>query len=239
MKATSTVYLMTVLIGFATFAASAADPLNQVQKLQLAQRIQGGDSSAMLEAGSTRDTGFIPALEGFVQDRITEATNELTRWKQVARENPGFVPPFDALTLPTDDRRFENAKTALAKLGVRKYLDEIVEELTTTNSRAFKAEERSNAGSRPPAVPGYQTRSRALEKLGYIADPATIKFIGPLLNDMRNPYPYVPGARDLVVGTRLGEYAVKALRQVVKDGPATDDVTAWQQWWEQNKNKYP
>ena len=87
--------------------------------------------------------------------------------------------------------------------------------------------------------PDYRSRSKALEKLAYIGDPATVKFIGQYLYEISNPYPRPPDATDAVIARSLASYAVDALSKIVTNGPTGGGIEAWQQWWEQNKDKYP
>jgi hypothetical protein len=85
----------------------------------------------------------------------------------------------------------------------------------------------------------YISKAGALKKLAYIANPSTIKFIGPCLYDTADPYPYVPGMRSKFLVSRVASLAEAALRTMITDAPVTNDFAVWQTWWEKNKDKYP
>jgi hypothetical protein len=185
----------------------------------------------MLAAGNTGDTNLIAVLQKYVQNRVDYATNTLLRLQQAARENPGFVPPTAAqIGLLDNDTQLEAAKQALAKLGVTNFLGEIVAELSATNSPSGKKLSRDEQ---------FEIKARALRKLKYIANSLTIKFIGPYLYDTTDPYPQLPDARDKWVVSPLADDAIEAIRSMVTNAPAGRDHATWQQWWEQNKGKYP
>ena len=222
-----------------SITASVGTPLTEMERIQLIQRIEGGDRDAMLEAGSMEDTSFIPILEKFMQARVNSLSNDVAALIYSSEE--GCMRPSVSLEGELDQLRarpdMQAAQAALAKLGVKACRQEIIDELVSTNSPVYRFEQRNT--SNPIAVRGYRTRAKALEKLGYLGDPATVKYIAPCLYETANPYPRPPGAMDAVRFPRLSTLAVVALKQIVKDGPNTDDVIAWQQWWEQNKDKYP
>ena len=85
----------------------------------------------------------------------------------------------------------------------------------------------------------YNTRKTALDKLAYIADPSTVRVIASCLADTVAPHPAPPGVTSRVFRTSVAQLAGKALRRIVSNPPPSDDVQVWQQWWEQNKDKYP
>jgi hypothetical protein len=140
------------------------------------------------------------------------------------------------------------ARTALAKLGVKKCLDGIVTELTNNTVDAPGPN-----GTPPSAVVKHERRwaqMEALKKLAYIKDRSTVKVLASYLYAKENPDDYVDyGGKDIVVFEPPSEAAVRILPQIVDNPPAinlqgTNDthdarVKIWQQWWEQNKDKYP
>jgi hypothetical protein len=217
---------------------------------ELLAAIQRDDCNAILEAGKTGDKTFIPILIEKAKPRGVPPINP-EHLKRLGsrdveilkreRERPRFDPIANA------------AKMALAKLGVKEYLDEIVSELTTTNSISFRATYRELTDLAGASAENatrdatYSTQWEAFPKLEYINDPSTIKHIAPFLYDTadRSPKP-VTGAMDIVINPSLAQLAVHALKQMVKPLPnnvqgVTDmeEIRAWQQWWEKNKDKYP
>jgi hypothetical protein len=140
------------------------------------------------------------------------------------------------------------AKKALAKLGVKKYVDEIVLSLTnathfsTTNDGIMRA-----GGSEKMPFDVIYSQIKAFEKLAYVKDPSTIKIIAAYLYDTANHYPEPPpGAMNDLLWTSNAEIAIDTLRQIIKDPPdigkeltVDERIKVWQRWWEQNKNKYP
>jgi hypothetical protein len=230
-----------VLSALMICSCAFATSLSGEQKLELSRRIKSGDREAMLEAGNTGDTSFAPKLEWFIQTEMGGLSNQLAKLEENNHKmgwSSGF-PVQAELAGHYRDPRIQAAQMALAELGVNKYLDEIIYELVGTNSPAFKAAKRGSMGMLSAAAPDYHTRSAALQKLAYIGNPATVKFIGPVLYETSDPYPRAPETRDVVVYTGLATYASDALSKIITNGPTTGGVNAWQKWWEQNKDKYP
>ena len=213
---------------------------------ELLARIQSRDRAAMLEAGNTRDASYVPALQGFIDGRTRYVEDDATKLEKMDRDS-GITNGISAeaeIAHELDDPSIHAAKAALAKLGVRKYLDETLTELTTTNSLLYRAERDrargSTAGSAAEErVALYNTRKTALDKLAYIADPSTVRVIASCLADTVAPHPAPPGVTSRVFRTSVAQLAGKALRRIVSNPPPSDDVQVWQQWWEQNKDKYP
>lgn len=134
-------------------------------------------------------------------------------------------------------------KEDLAKLGVKRYLDEIVMELTTTNSPLFDAykkgspvalsDARATRFSDDPGI--YDIQTKAFVRLAYIPDRSTVKIVAAFL--------YSPQEMRFVTDDIRQQppswFAIWALRLMVDNPPQSDDVKIWQQWWEENKHKYP
>ena len=219
----------------------SSEVLTESRRQELIKRIRNGDRDAILETGRTGDSNLIGIVEESIRAQVSPLSNDLVRLEQINRETgwTGGLAMDVELAYRYRDPRIQAAQMALAKLGVRKYLDEIIYELVGTNSPAFRVEQRGSAGMARTAVPDYRSRSKALEKLAYIGDPATVKFIGPCLYETSNPYPRPPEATDAVIARSLASYAAEALGKIVTNGPAIGSIEAWQQWWEQNKQKYP
>jgi hypothetical protein len=175
--------------------------------------------------------------------------------QRVAQEDPyAFLEAADANRkdlIPAIEKFSgdNTAKKALAKLGVKKYLDEILLELTDpTNSPAGK--ELIGPPGFPPKHVALVVQTRAFEKLAYVKDRSTVKVLTSFLYGKENPEDYVErGGFDMVVYQPPSEMAMRTLAQIVDNSPAvnlsgTNDtrdarVKIWQQWWEKNKDKYP
>jgi hypothetical protein len=139
---------------------------------------------------------------------------------------------------PTDPST-EAAKMALAKLGVKKYLDETVAELNTTNSALFVFCKNHSICPFPSEEMRVQcakqrTWETAFKKLTYIRNPSTVKVVAQFLYSTESFY----NAPDVPPWSASG-FAIFTLRQMVDNPPQGDDVKVWQQWWEKNKDKYP
>lgn len=202
---------------------------------ELLARIQAGDSTAILEAGKSGDQSLIPTLEAFVQARRDAVTETMTKLKQALAETQNtdeerrrFLQPREALMSSEYEPVVENARMALAKLGVHQYLEEILTELKTpTNSTLYRV----CCGSED----GYRVQAGALRKLAYVNNPSTIKDIAEFLQYTKRPN----AGRSDYIQPPLAKYAAQTLRSMVKNPLPTDDPLVWQQWWEQNKDKYP
>lgn len=175
------------------------------RRAELVERISKNDPRAILELADEGDKSAIPML----------------------REE-----------LKKKDKRFgsaaTNAQMALAKLGERKQLDEILAENDSDD----------------PAV-----QDHAIEKLAYVGGKEAIRKLGALLNDeqwrsMKGFDPKKRGPKgeqpqgDVVFLPR-SQLAVKALSRIVPDSPtqpkkkpSKDDIQKWRDWWKNNKQKY-
>jgi len=220
------------LIGGAALAA----PLTDTERSQLVQRIQQGDSNSMLEGGKSGDLTLIPALEGFLQARsnaVTESITQMTQAVNTEEERRRVIPPREALMYNEYDTAAENARMALAKLGVSRYLDEIMTELKTpTSSTLFRVK----YSTLSPRAYGYRVQVGALKKLAYVKNPSTVKDIAEFLRYAKSPNTTEPSDE---VRPPLAVFAAGTLRSIVDNPPPTNDPSVWQQWWEQNKDKYP
>jgi hypothetical protein len=159
------------------------------------------------------------------------------------------------------------AQMALARLGVKQYVDVFVRQLTdTTNSNAY-AYYRSRE-LRDPKTAEYMTKVNALRSLLYINDKSTVRAIVSELDDTNRP-PRL--ARDLVCEPPCAGAVQTLERMGLENAPVVDKVktgdtraeqeafekwmeqhpgqgptatpeehlAAWKKWWEQNKDKYP
>jgi hypothetical protein len=224
------------LVAAAAFANGGTDS----SKEALVARIKNAEPAAMVEAGNSGDKSFISFLEAQTSTHYGPAISPKVYDQLSPRQKKEVDFPLPA-------KSSEAAKMALAKLGVKKYLDEAVAELTTTNSalfQAYKVRHLNGASSEESAVERakYDAQEQAFEKLAYINDPSAIKFIGPFLYDTRTA-PF--RGTDFFLATPA-QLAVLTLRKMIQPLPSdangtldADDIRAWQQWWEQNKDKYP
>jgi hypothetical protein len=214
-----TIYRYVVLLSMTLFIASTTYPGRSLaqQSEALEQRVARWDVAAIKEAGRQGRTDLIPELE--------KAAN--------------------AAAAPDEPTRIW-AKAALAKLGEKKYLNETISELTTTNSDLFAENWKFHGAAVTKEIQmlwaKYDTQETAFKKLAYINDPSTIKTVAHFLYDTEKKLPQGDNALTSPAG-----FAILALRKMVKDPPdagkqfsSSEELYAvWQQWWEQNKDKYP
>ena len=225
---------------FALIIAAQAQVLHRLANSELLSRVQHDDRDAILEAGKTGYKSFIPTLESIARphyvDQIDTNTFKNMNPQQVETLKNTFWRPI------YDDPAAVNARMALAKLGVKEYLDEILVELTDpTSSPLYKEREEHRAYRYNP----IQLRGEAFRKLAYIKNPSTVRTIASFLS-----VTFEPISPDSDVGyDSYADVAMRTLAGIVDNPPQVnlpvDSETLearskiWQQWWEQNKNKYP
>ncbi len=117
-------------------------------------------------------------------------------------------------------------------------LEEIMTELVSPKeSAAFTAQTNHMAAQEPEVA----VRSKAFTRLAYIANRSTVRQVASFLTDTTHP----PQKPTDVRYVSYAEMAADTLSQMVTNAPPTtnfsaqDKIRAWQQWWEQNKDKYP
>ena len=114
-----------------------------------------------------------------------------------------------------------NARMALAKLGVKQYLDEILTELKTpTNSTLFRV----CYSTLSPSGYGYYVQVDALRKLAYIKNPSTIKDIAYFLQYTER---FKAEEHSDERRSPLAKFAIQTLRSIVENPPPTDDPLVW------------
>jgi hypothetical protein len=138
------------------------------------------------------------------------------------------------------------ARAALAKLGVRKYLDEILLEATGPTNHLVHGENAKYPVSTPSKHDRLLVQMDAFKKLAYIKNRSTVKILAAFLYVVENPDDYHESE---VFFPLPSEKAMEILPTIVDNPPIinlpaiseTHDarVKAWQQWWEKNKDKYP
>jgi hypothetical protein len=242
------VFLVTTLLGIAA-RTNAETPTNS----ELLARVQQGDPNAILEAGQTGDKNFIPILEKMAKPhfvfQIDPEKAKLLEPQVVEQIQKSQAHPV------YDDRSARHARMALAKLGVKKYLDEILTELTDPTKAPVAKTWGESFSSKHV---GLEVQMKAFKKLAYIKDPSTVRALVSFLYAKESPRDYIEGegSMDLTFYEPASENAMKTLLQIVYNPPKLDlppnyislpavqeghdaRVKAWQRWWEQNKDKYP
>lgn len=206
---------------------------------ELLSKVQRGDRSAILDAGRTGDKSFIPVLEAMARPHYVvqidaDVAKNMTPQQVEMQKKTLWHPVYDNQTAV-------NARMALAKLGVKEYLDEILLELTDpTSSPVYKERVEHQSYRYNPT----RLRSEAFGKLAYIRDRSTVRTIASFL-----PITSEPVTDTDVMYDSYSELAMRTLAQIVDNPPQVNlpDVSetlearskVWQQWWEQNKDKYP
>ena len=202
------------------------------QQPDLVERINKHDRDAILEAGRSGDKSLIPLLETMARPPDAQISPEALNGmdsRQAERVKEAMRRPM------YDEPSAVSARMALAKLGVKEYLDEIVSELTTTNSYAYKTQ--LHYSSANPEHAKLMTQYYALKELLYVNNPSTVKYIASVLYD---PFDPNKGNTSDVIWPVPAHQAAVTMQQILGTGPSdTSDIAAWQKWWEQNKDKYP
>jgi hypothetical protein len=213
---------------------------------ELLTKVQQGDRKAILEAGKTGDKIFIPILEKmakpprFVYQIDPEMAKRLGPQVVEETQKSQAHPVYD-------EPSAVSARMALVKLGVKEYVDEILTEATSpTNSPVYK-----DLGQYPQY---FQRKSDAIkiqmlafDKLVYLKDRSTVHVLAALLYARENPQDYIVGGD--VIFDLPSSMTMQTLAQIVDNPPKIDlppvsethdaRIKIWQQWWEQNKDKYP
>jgi hypothetical protein len=236
MKNCIPIVLVSVLFITSTRASSEA-----TTNSELLAKVQQGDANAILEAGKTGDRSFVAVLEAMARPHFT-AHIDPERVKGIEPEIVERIKKSQAHPV-YDEPVARNSRMALARLGVKEYLDEILLEATNpTNSPVYKELEEYPAYF---AVRGEKlwVQMEAFKKIAYINDRSTVKVLGTLLKK-ENPNDYIVGGD--VIFHPPSQMAMETLAQLVDNPPTIpfpssyeDRLAAWQQWWDQNKDKYP
>ena len=199
----------------------ASADTNDIARAQVAN----GDTAAFLRAGTEGRKDLVPLLEQFAN---------------------ASADPFDGQRV--------SARMALAKLGVKKYFDEFATDLTSTNSPVFKFWKENNQGLGMPTLRAEReaelvTKQRALERLVYIGDKSTVKYVAAELYNTNKPDRPPSSTNFLESRTPVAWLAAGALSQMnLQDAPqpgsepdpeGLNRIEAWKKWWEKNKDKYP
>jgi hypothetical protein len=116
------------------------------------------------------------------------------------------------------------ARQAMAGLGDKVYLDEILADLNTRGLR----------------------RSQAIGKLAYVGDKSTVRSLALLLYDPGSPEPEF-GSKDVVFYAPYRYEAAGALARIIDNPPVNkrtlhlieQDIVTWRAWWEAHQNEYP
>jgi predicted membrane-bound mannosyltransferase len=203
----------------------------------LEQRIAQRDVNAILQAADQNRTDLVSTLESIANDS-------------------NFA-PWSSQTA---------ARKALGRLGVKKYVDTLLKELTDpTNSEAYVYWRTKQFENKTQA--SYLTKTEALKSLGYIRDKSTVRAIVSELDDTNVP----PSSPDVIYDTPALVAVWTLERMGLENAPVVDKVTsgdtraeqeafekwmeqhpgqaptaspeehiaAWKKWWQQNKDKYP
>ena len=147
--------------------------------------------------------------------------------------------PPETLNLPDDVKAgIEQVWLQSAKGGDSQILNEIVTELVSPRESAAFTAQINHVAEQELEV---AVRSKAFERLAYIGNRSTARQVASFLTDATHPLQRPTDIRY----ASYAEVAANTLSQIVSNPPSTtnfsaqDKIRAWQQWWEQNKDKYP
>jgi hypothetical protein len=134
---------------------------------------------------------------------------------------------------------------ALGRLGVKKYLDRIIEEMIAPTNSATYARYRKGLYKNDPSLAELKTIQFACDKLGLIKDKSTVKYLiqmldykGDLMDRVRAHGQFVTRPQTMA-GTALWEMHLENAPTNMPFRVDEGFIKAWKQWWEQNKDKYP
>ncbi|MGO9244960.1 MAG: hypothetical protein ACLPT4_04405 [Verrucomicrobiia bacterium] len=204
--------------------------------------------------------------------QVSQAQTETLEQRVVRGDGDAFIEAANhnrydlipALEKFSDDT---TAQKALARLGVRQYVDLFVKQLTDTTNTDLYAYYRSRE-QLDPKTAEYMTKVNALRNLLFIHDKSTVRAIVSELDDTNRPPSHsqhiarqAPDESAVLTLERFGlenapvvdkvkpaendaDRAVieKWMREHPGEGPfATPEekIAAWKKWWDQNKDKYP
>jgi hypothetical protein len=206
---------------------------------ELLSSVQHGDRNAIIQAGATGDTNFVSVLESIARPHFVAQVNS----NSVRNMSPEQIETLkESMWRPVyDDPIAVDARVALAKLGIKDYLDEILTELTDPAHSPVCKERDGHPQFRCDAI---RVRNGAFDKLAYIRSRSTVRAIASFLSVTS-----APASEGDIRYDSYANMAMRALTKIVDDPPQTglpeDSATLearskiWQQWWEQNKDKYP
>jgi hypothetical protein len=217
----------------------AQAPAAQPSHDELLTRVQHGDRNAIIQAGATGDTNFVSVLESIARPHFVAQVNS----NSVRNMSPEQIETLrESMWRPMyDDPIAVDARVALAKLGIKDYLDEILTELTDPAHSPVCKERDGHPQFRCDAI---RVRNRAFDKLAYIRSRSTVRPIASFLSVTS-----APASEGDIRYDSYANMAMRALTKIVNDPPQTglpeDSATLdarskiWQHWWKQNKDKYP
>jgi len=236
--------IVLVVLLFIMGSASPTTSTETYNRAELLTAIRHGNRQAILEAGNTGDKTLIPDLS--------------------ERAKPRVLPPLDPAKLsvmnPRDAERLRKerersipdagvdaARMALAKLGVKEFVEEILLEATAPQKSRVYLERKEYFVVPPTKADALRVQMEAFEKLAYIQDRSTVRTLAAFLFAVENPANY--STRSDMIFDLPSEMAMRTLSQIVENPPtisvpSNNDTHAarvriWQQWWERNKDKYP
>jgi hypothetical protein len=175
----------------------------------LEQRLAKREIKAIKEAGESGMANLIPLLEEIYNQSASQ---------------------YDA-TRPWSQK-------ALAKLGVKKYRDEILEQLINpTNTSLYEAHlVRSTHGDSDAAI--WLTQADAFRALAYVNDKSTVAVIASFLSETNQP----PRSIDVIRESSAAMASWTLARMDVIAPPEKpflmQRVNLWQNWWELHKDYY-
>lgn len=206
------------LVGFAVTLLSSASawepdrPLRQLPDTELDGKIRILEAEAIQEAGTRKSTATVAALE-FVLG-VQDWTGEDEIKIHPAHKKQVIARRVDAR---------HSAKIALAKIGVKKYLLEYIEDLKSPNDMKAVG---------------------AINSLNSIRDRRTVKYLIPFLDKDFVPK-FTPGKRGPAEFSTLAEEALASIlpdvrEQFRKENPGRRFFfkKEWQAWWAANKDRF-
>lgn len=199
---TSSVLILLMMLNVSFVFSETETGTAMERKNQLIKKVENGDQKAILELGSLGDKSVVPVLRGILS--------------RASHRNYGG--------------EAANAQMALAKLGEKQQLKEILAEFDSDD----------------PAL-----QDDAIKKLTYVGGNESVRALVKLLDDKQwrkgkdGAGPKGEPPMDKVFYSPRYILAMKALAQIVpnppvppQSEPTEKDLPKWREWWKQNQDKY-
>lgn len=194
MKIISLILIQTFFLTCISYGAEGRNTL-LAEHTRLLGELKNGNPKAALELGRSGDISVIPTLKAYAE-----------------------------LNEPQNQGVAEAARLALAKLGERKYFEEVLSEFKQDVDVRKKAE--------------------AVKKLGYIGTKECIKDLAEYID---TPLVIPPlGDSKTHISVPLKQIILETLGETVPNPPVkkkagffnNEDVAKWKKWWQENKSKF-
>jgi HEAT repeat protein len=191
-------------------------------------RYEGKDTKEVIKAAENYDPGAIEEL-GVRQERssldlLTRVAGESDVVEPPAKVRPSWAETKAAMKAQRRNESHVSARIALAKMGEKRYLNDIIAGLSSPNP---------------------DRRAKCIGYLGRIGDKGAVKSLIPILDDNNSPPKKRHGH---VRNPTFAMMAADSLRLILPDaekqfladsnGNGYVPIKAWKAWWEKHKSEF-